>query len=162
MFSSIHISTGFSGKAQWSFIRELKSNLKIPVIGNGDVFKPEDAIRMQRETGCDGIMIGRGAIGNPWIFRQIIDILMGDNPNAPTLNDRKRFILDHFDAISRHLGKKRAKYAMRRLLLWYTKGLPFSNRFRASFFTIKDKMTLERVLDEYFKSISGIINKALT
>lgn len=145
---------GFSGRARWEFIRELKSRVMIPVIGNGDVFTPQDALKLKNETGCDGIMIGRGAVGSPWIFKQIIDIMNKKTPEIPTLSDRKRIIIEHYELMVRYRGERRASQAIRGMLLWYTRGLPYSSRFRAMVGKIRDKETLIRLLDDYFDSIS--------
>jgi nifR3 family TIM-barrel protein len=90
---------GFTGRADWSEIARLKEALAIPVIGNGDVATAADALAMLAETGCDGVMIGRGATKNPWIFRQIAARMSGGRVSQPTLDDRRRLILDHFATV---------------------------------------------------------------
>ena len=129
------VSQGFSGQADWRIIREVKKSLTIPVIGNGDVFKPELALQMREETGCDGVMIGRGAMGNPWIFKQILDLERGLEARASARFTRKKEC--HRDTfcvlLSSIIGENRASKLMRGLLLGYTKGTapqqPFSRRF---------------------------------
>ena len=147
------VKQGFSGQADWSIIREVKKKLGIPVIGNGDVFKPELALKMREETGCDGVMIGRGAMGNPWIFRQILDLEQGLEARPPDLSERRAVITTHFELLSRIIGENRASKLMRGLLLGYTKGLPHSSRFRGSFTGIKDFRTMVEALDQYFATL---------
>jgi tRNA-dihydrouridine synthase B len=147
------VKQGFSGQADWGIIREVKKNLGIPVIGNGDVFKPELALKMREETGCDGVMIGRGAMGNPWIFRQILDLEQGLEARPPNLSERRAIITTHFELLSRIIGENRASKLMRGLLLGYTKGLPHSSRFRGSFTGIKDFQTMVDALDQYFDTL---------
>jgi len=148
------VKQGFSGQADWRIIREVKRNLSIPVIGNGDVFKPELALQMREETGCDGVMVGRGAMGNPWIFRQILDLEKGLEARPPDLSERKTVILEHFALLSRVIGENRASKMMRGLLLGYTKGLPHSSSFRGSFTGINDFNTMISALDNYFGTLS--------
>ena len=147
------VKQGFSGQADWRIIRKVKEKLAIPVIGNGDVFKPELALQMREETGCDGVMIGRGALGNPWIFRQILDLEKGLEIHPPELSERKEIILAHFAHLSQIIGEERASKLMRGQLLWYTKGLPHSSRFRGAFTGIRDIHTMMATLDQYFQTL---------
>ena len=149
------VKQGFSGNADWTIIAEVKERLKIPVIGNGDVFKPFFALQMKRQTGCDGVMIGRGAIGNPWIFRQILEMENGLSIHQPELHERKKIIMEHFRLLCLTMGDTRAAKTMRGLLLWYTKGLPNSSRFRESISRIKDRDTLISALDHYFSTLEA-------
>lgn len=148
------VKQGFSGKADWSIIREIRERISIPVIGNGDLFRPELALRMRRETGCDGVMIGRGAVGNPWIFRQILDLERGLDARPPSLPERRVVILEHFSLLSDLIGEERASRIMRGFLLRYTKGLPYSSRFRGSFTGIRDFNTMMSAVDRYFGILS--------
>ena len=145
-------SDGFSGKADWTLIGEVKRRVKIPVIGNGDVVKPSNALAMKSQTGCDGVMIGREAVGNPWIFKQILCLEKGLPIPEPDLAERRSLILEHFRLLSRHTGEHRAALCMRKLLLSYTKGLPNSSRFRGSINQIKDLESLIVTMDDYFLS----------
>lgn len=147
------VKQGFSGHADWRIIKEIKEKLSIPVIGNGDVFKPELALQMRAETACDGVMIGRGALGNPWIFRQILDLEKGLEARPPKLSERKEVILSHFTHLSQIIGDDRASKLMRGQLLWYTKGLPHSSRFRGAFTGIRDVHTMMATLDQYFETL---------
>ncbi len=149
------VAQGFSGKAQWPIITRIKGMLHIPVIGNGDVFRPEQALEMMRETGCDGVMIARGAIGNPWIFRQIVELEKGRTPSPVSFAERKAVMLEHFDLLCEYMGELRASRVMRGLLLWYTKGLPGSSRFRGAFTGIRDLATMIFAVNEFFKEIEN-------
>ena len=148
-------SDGFSGKADWTLIGKVKRRVKIPVIGNGDVIKPSNALTMKSQTGCDGVMIGRGAIGNPWIFKQILHSDLGLPIPKPDLSDRRSFIMEHFQALSDLMGEHRAARTMRGLLLRYTKGLPHSSRFRGNINKIKDLDSLISTMDGYFSILEG-------
>jgi tRNA-dihydrouridine synthase B len=143
----------YSVPADWSLIGRVKERLKIPVIGNGDIFEPSQALKMRQDTGCDGVMIGRGAIGNPWIFKQIIGFEQGRPLLIPNLSERRAFIMEHFQALSSPMGPHRAARHMRGLLLWYTKGLPHSSRFRGNINKIKDLDSLVSTMDDYFSLI---------
>ena len=141
---------GYAVPADWTVIGRVKERLKIPVIGNGDIFEPSHALKMRQETGCDGIMIGRGAIGNPWIFKQVFHLDLGVPISTPDLSERRSFIMDHFQALADLMGPHRAARSMRGLLLWYTKGLPHSSRFRGGINQIRDLDSLISTMDEYF------------
>ncbi|MGL5512662.1 MAG: tRNA dihydrouridine synthase DusB, partial [Sporomusa sp.] len=124
----------YSGQADWSIIRQVKQAVAIPVIGNGDIRTPQDAKRMLRETGCDGIMIGRGAQGNPWIFRQVTHYLStGQILPPPTLSERIDMLLRQLAMLVRHKGEYIGIREMRSHAAWYTKGLPSSAELRLKF-----------------------------
>jgi tRNA-dihydrouridine synthase B len=120
----------FTGEADWSHIARLKETLSIPVIGNGDVREPEDALAMLRQTGCDGVMVGRGATRNPWLFRQIAARLAGDRYPEPTLADRRNLILEHFRMVAEREESLFALHKLRKFTGWYTHGLPNGRRLR--------------------------------
>jgi len=147
------VTQGFSGQADWSIISKVKEKLKIPVIGNGDVTTPRLALKMKEQTGCDGVMIGRAAVGNPWIFKQILELANGLSEHQASLNERRELILEHFRYLSMEIGENRAAKNMRGLLLSYTKGLPHSKHFRSAFTSINDIDTLVSALDEYFSTL---------
>lgn len=144
---------GFSGKADWTLIARIKRALKIPVIGNGDITEPSLALKMSSETGCDGVMIGRAALANPWIFKQILEMKEKGSFNTPDLDERYRLIIEHYLLLIKYLGENRATSIIRGLLLLYTKKLP-SRRFLKAFISeIDGKEKLISILDKYFGHI---------
>lgn len=148
------VTQGFTGQADWSIITRVKEKLGIPVIGNGDVCSAFSAHDMKRQTGCDGVMIGRGARGNPWIFKQIFELENGLEITHPDLSELRTLIMEHFRLLSLHKGEEAASRIMRGLVIWYTKGLPNSSRFRSSFTGIKDYDMLIKALDRYFSTLN--------
>jgi len=121
----------FSGSAPWERIARLKETVSIPVIGNGDVRTPQDAVRMMRETGCDGIMIGRASMKNPWIYRQTQALLQGQDPSEPLLEERRDLILEHFRLLIEQEETKFALHKLRIFTGWYTHGLPGGKQLRS-------------------------------
>ena len=121
----------YSGKADWDIIRQVIEAVKIPVIGNGDIFTPEDAKRMLEETGCDGLMIARGAKGNPWIFSRTLHYLeTGELLGPPSREELKETILRHAQLQIQFKGEYLGLCEMRKHLSWYTVGLPHSSSLR--------------------------------
>jgi len=151
---SIHPRTrvqGFRGQADWSLIRAVKEALRIPVIGNGDVTTPILAKRMLEETGCDGVMIGRGALGNPWIFDFKNSVLLEKERAAPSsLEERKKMIHHHFSLSQAHYGEKGAVKKIRKHVYWYTKGLPYCASFHSRLTGLKEKEALFEAIHSYF------------
>jgi tRNA-dihydrouridine synthase len=146
---------GFSGKAEWDLIALVKSRLGIPVIGNGDVMSPFLALEMLRQTGCDAVMIGRGAVTNPWIFRQILDLDQGAPVREPGIKERRDLIMEHFRLLCLMEGEEKASRAMRGLLCRYTRGLPHSGQFRSRFGRILDLTSLISALDDFFSLLDS-------
>jgi len=143
-------SQGFSGKADWTLIARIKKVLKIPVIGNGDIIEPSLALKMRSETNCDGVMIGRAALTNPWIFKQILEMEEKGGFNNPDLDDRHHIIMEHYSLLIKYLGENKATNVMRGLLLLYTKRLP-SRRFLKGFISeIDGREKLVSTVNEYF------------
>lgn len=140
----------YSGEADWDIIAEIKSGLKIPVIGNGDIFTASDALDMLKYTGCDGVAIGRGAMGNPFLFRQINDLLEAREVYLPTYDQQLKTILAHIELSSRLKGEKMAMKEMRKHIAWYIKGLRNSNEIKNLVNTIEDRERIEEILKKYF------------
>ena len=143
----------FSGQADWSHIARLKETLSIPVIGNGDVVEADDAIRMMRETGCDGVMIGRGATRNPWIFRQIAARMSGSAFTEPTLADRRDLILDHFRLVAEREPSLNAMHKLRKFTGWYTHGLPHGKKLRLAINQLTDVPSFLAAVEDFFETL---------
>ena len=140
----------YSGKADWDIIRQVKDAVSIPVIGNGDVDSPESAERMIRETGCDGIMVGRAAQGNPWIFRQITHYLdTGELLPRPELSQVKQMILRHAQLQLQYKGEYTGIREMRKHVAWYTAGYPHSAKLRAAVNEIETMEQLLRMIEAW-------------
>ena len=138
----------YSGKADWEIIRQVKEAVKIPVIGNGDVFQPEDAEAMLKQTGCDGVMIGRGAKGNPWLFSRINHYLdTGELLPGPDRNELRAMILRHSRMLVQYKGENRAIREMRGHVAWYTRGLPHSAALRNEINQVETLKELEGFLE---------------
>ena len=113
----------YSGKADWSIIRQVKEAVDIPVIGNGDVFTGADGVRMMKETGCDLVMVARGAQGNPWIFRELMAAWRGEpEPEKPSTSEVRDMMYHHLDQLVELKGEYAAVREMRKHIAWYTKG----------------------------------------
>jgi tRNA-dihydrouridine synthase B len=121
----------FDGTADWSRIGELKTALSIPVIGSGDLFTANDIIAMLDRTGCDGVMVARGGLGNPWIFRETLDIASGSPPRTAGPHERGKVALRHLELFCTWHGERVALLEMRKHLCWYAKGVPGAAQFRA-------------------------------
>ena len=143
----------YSGKADWDIIRKVKENVSIPVIGNGDVIDEETALEMFEKTNVDGIMIGRGAFGNPWIFKKIIHFLETGEKLPELAKEEKLAIMkEHIKLAIQEKGEIAVK-ELRKHIAWYTKNLKNSSEFRSSINKIEDEKELLNKLDEYFASI---------
>ena len=144
----------YSGKADWDIIRRVKELVQIPVIGNGDIFSAEDAKQMMEQTGCDGVMIARGAKGNPWIFRETISYLeMGEKPKPPTKKELVQTILRHAVMQVELNGELAGMREMRKHVAWYTAGLPHSAALRGKVNEIEKISDLEQLLFEHLAKV---------
>lgn len=138
----------YSGKADWEIIRQVKEAVTIPVIGNGDVVSGESAIAMMEQTGCDGVMIGRGAQGNPWIFSELLEYeKTGMIPPRPTKEEMNQMILKHARLQLQYKGEYLGIREMRKHVSWYTTGLPNSAKLRAKINAVESFQELEELLN---------------
>ncbi len=139
----------YSGKADWDIIRQVKEAVSIPVIGNGDVISGESAIAMMEQTGCDGIMIGRGAQGNPWIFSELLEYeKTGVMPQRPSMEELKEMMLRHARLQIDYKGEFLGIREMRKHVSWYTTGLPNSARLRGEINAVESYEGLQELLNE--------------
>ena len=153
---AIHARTAkqmFRGEADWSHIARLKEALSIPVLGNGDVREPEDAVRMMAETGCDGVLVGRAATKNPWIFRQIAARRSSTAMPEPTIEDRRDLILGHFRMVAEREEPMHALHKLRKFTGWYTHGLPHGRRLRQQINSLPDVEAFLAAVEEFFDSL---------
>lgn len=138
----------YSGKADWEIIRQVKEAVSIPVIGNGDVDSPEAAKRMLAETGCDGVMVARGAKGNPWIFKRITEYLeTGRIPPKPSREEVKAMMLRHGEMMVEFKGEAAAMREMRKHVAWYTAGWPHSAALRNDINAVETMEALRELIE---------------
>ncbi len=140
----------YTGKADYKIISDVKKNVEIPVIGNGDIYTPQDAIKMIEETNCDAVMIGRGILGNPWLIMNTVKALNNDNDfYTPSPLDRINMIKRHASMLIDELDEKIAILEMRKFAAWYMKGMKNSSEIRGSINKITNIIELHKILDEY-------------
>jgi tRNA-dihydrouridine synthase B len=140
----------FDGQADWARITELKEAVQIPVIGSGDLFEARDIVAMLKQTGCDGVMIARGALGYPWIFREALELLSGREPYPPLPAERLAMALRHLELFAGLAGERVAVREMRKHLSWYARGMTGAARFRTMVNIIEGRETLEQLLHDFF------------
>ena len=138
----------YSGYADWGVIRSVKQALKIPVVGNGDIFCAEDALRMKEETGCDGIMVARGAQGNPWIFAQIHAALRGEAVALPSLSERFAVALEHARGLIAEKGERVGVAESRKHMAWYLHGTRGAAAARNAIMSAQTLEDIEQIFDE--------------
>ena len=145
-------SQGYSGKADWSIIKEVKNAVSIPVIGNGDIKRPEDVKRMLDETGCDAVMIGRGVLGNPWLIRNSINYLEGKPLISISLKDRVDMCLKHLEYLKELKNDKLACLEIRNHISWYFKGIKGCNELKNKVYQTTNIRDIISLLDEFKRS----------
>ena len=138
----------YDGEADWSAIARLKEHVRdIPVLGNGDIWEAHDALRMMRQTGCDGVVVGRGCLGRPWLFGDLADVFAGREPaNPPTLGRVADVMRDHAARLCDFFGERPAMRAFRKHATWYTKGFPGSAALRGRLIQVSSLDELDAVL----------------
>ncbi len=149
---------GFAGKSNWDIIGEVKQSVDIPVIGNGDINSAQDAKKMIDQTGCDSIMVARGAFGNPWIFEQIKQAINGEEIRKPTLEDKTQTCIFHLEKMIETFGLPKGVYDMRKHLSWYLKGYKNASIVRKAIFTENSPERVKQLIKEFFLSAEDTNN----
>jgi nifR3 family TIM-barrel protein len=150
----------YDGDARWAAIGELKQRLRIPVLGNGDIWEAGDALRMMRQTGCDGVIVGRGCLGRPWLFRELVDVFDGKPPRTPpNLGEVVQIMQQHARGYAEWFGEESALIAFRRHAAWYMKGFHGSGRLRNLLMSIRSLADLTAIVagvdsDEPFPTVA--------
>ena len=158
---TIHARTakqGLSGSADWSLISKVKQAVAVPVIGNGDVTRPEHVDEMRQLTGCDGVMIGRAAMGNPWIFKQAKQLAAGQRIASPSMHERLEVMRRHLALYEESLHGRKSLAGFRSRIMWYTKGLRGSARLRASLTGCRQVKDMLNICEEFFENLEKEIS----
>jgi tRNA-dihydrouridine synthase B len=146
---------GYRGFANWDLVREIKQTVSVPVSGSGDVTTVAQALDRFRETGCDGVLIGRGAMANPWIFRQIEDAIHGRAPFQPMLDDKRAILLEYFEMLREDMPEMASIGRMKQLAGQFTRGLPGGALFRTAIYHSHSVTEILDRISEYFETISA-------
>lgn len=145
----------YSGRADYEAIGRVKAAVKIPVIGNGDVVGPEDALRLRSTSGCDGIMIGRAGLGNPWVYQNLHNATTqsAEPLYVPGVAERRDTLLKHLDLEVELLGERSAALNLRRIVVWYTAGLPHNKNLRVGVCRTTDVREIRTMIEDYFNAL---------
>jgi tRNA-dihydrouridine synthase B len=146
----------FGGHSDWSHIAQLKNHLSIPVIGNGDIRSPEDAQKMFEQTGCDAVMIGRGSIGNPWIFKRVKSFINdGEILPEPTTREKIELAIRHFDRNLEYYGYPTGMYKMRTTFCWYIKSIKRASGLRGKLMKLTEPEEIKALLNKYLEDMES-------
>jgi tRNA-dihydrouridine synthase B len=141
----------YSGTADWAFVARVKQAVSLPVIVNGDINAPADALEALRQSGADGVMVGRGSYGKPWLLAQVMAVLEGRAvPANPSLAEQRDLVLEHYDAMMELYGHEHGVGIARKHLGWYTKGLPSSAEFRNKVNMISGSSQVVSMLKDFY------------
>ena len=146
---------GYRGAANWDLVKQIKEVVRVPVSGSGDVTTIQQALERFRETGCDGVLIGRGAMANPWIFRQIEETIRDREPFQPTLQDKRAVLLEYFEMLREDMPEMSAIGRMKQLAGQFTRGLQGGALFRTAIYHSHSVQEILDRISEYFETISA-------
>lgn len=150
-------SQGYSGKADWNIIKDVKKNVEIPVIGNGDITSCYDAKKMLDETHCDAVMIGRGVLGNPWLIKQCVDYLENKKePTYPDFIEKTKMMKKHYELLKEDKNEQAALLEIRSHIIWYLKGMPNNKEIKNLICQCKTTEELFKIIDDYQQYITNI------
>ncbi len=150
-------SKGYSGLADWDYIKEVKQKSKVPIIGNGDIVSPEMAMQRLNESGCDAVMIGRGCLKNPWIFQESLNLKL--NKSEHIIKDHSKVLRILFEKLNELSDERIIGLQVKKFSTWFSAGYPDSSQFRKEVFQFKDKYEIYEFAKKYFLSFQGIHQK---